>query len=561
MKDRALQIASPLIVLVVWEILVKVGILDVRFFAPPSEIAGRLAQLVNDGTMWRETAVTMRRVLVGFTLASVPAVLLGILMGINRPIRLFFTPLISAMYPVPKIALVPMIILIFGIGETAKYAVSVISVFFLVALNTVAGVTQVDQKYFDIARNSGARGWDLIWTVALPGALPSILTGLNLALGFALTVVVGTELLLPQGGLGALIWQSYQVYDVPTIFATLIVVAVLGWGTNELMGEVERQVIPWRAAGRPVRAAALVAPEPRLRHFIRVWWMATRPFSFTASVTPVALGAALAAWDGKFNLLIFGLVLVGSVAIHAGTNLINDYYDWRKGTDTAESLGPNRPLKEKLVTPRQVLIAGLLCFALGGGIGLYLVAARGGLFILVIGVLSVLAGYFYTAGPAAFAYIGLGEVIVFIFMGPIMVVGSYFMLAQEVPLRVVLLAMPIGMLVAAILHANNMRDHDMDRAKGKRTLSNILGRRGSKIEYVFLVGGAFVAMLALVLLRLAPVPILLTLLAAPQAWKLIKRGTGSEDPKVLNGLVRGSASLHGRFGWLMILGVVLAALG
>ncbi|HQY26923.1 MAG TPA: 1,4-dihydroxy-2-naphthoate octaprenyltransferase [Thermoflexales bacterium] len=561
MKDRALQIASPLIVLVVWEILVKVGILDVRFFAPPSEIAGRLAQLVNDGTMWRETAVTMRRVLVGFTLASVPAVLLGILMGINRPIRLFFTPLISAMYPVPKIALVPMIILIFGIGETAKYAVSVISVFFLVALNTVAGVTQVDQKYFDIARNSGARGWDLIWTVALPGALPSILTGLNLALGFALTVVVGTELLLPQGGLGALIWQSYQVYDVPTIFATLIVVAVLGWGTNELMGEVERQVIPWRAAGRPVRAAALVAPEPRLRHFIRVWWMATRPFSFTASVTPVALGAALAAWDGKFNLLIFGLVLVGSVAIHAGTNLINDYYDWRKGTDTAESLGPNRPLKEKLVTPRQVLIAGLLCFALGGGIGLYLVADRGGLFILVIGVLSVLAGYFYTAGPAAFAYIGLGEVIVFIFMGPIMVVGSYFMLAQEVPLRVVLLAMPIGMLVAAILHANNMRDHDMDRAKGKRTLSNILGRRGSKIEYVFLVGGAFVAMLALVLLRLAPVPILLTLLAAPQAWKLIKRGTGTDDPKILNGLVRGSASLHGRFGWLMILGVVLAALG
>lgn len=561
MKDRALQIASPLILLVVWEILVKVGILDVRFFAPPSEIAGRLAQLVNDGTMWRETAVTMRRVLVGFTLASIPAVLLGILMGINRPIRLFFTPLISAIYPVPKIALVPMIILIFGIGETAKYAVSVISVFFLVALNTVAGVTQVDQKYFDIARNSGARGWDLIWTVALPGALPSILTGLNLGLGFALTVVVGTELLIPQGGLGALIWQSYQIYDVPTIFATLIVVAVLGWGTNELMGELERQVIPWRAAERPVRAAAPAAPEPRLRHFIRVWWMATRPFSFTASVTPVALGAALAAWDGKFNLLIFGLVLVGSVAIHAGTNLINDYYDWRKGTDTAESLGPNRPLKEKLVTPRQVLIAGLLCFALGGGIGLYLVAARGGLFILVIGVLSVLAGYFYTAGPAAFAYIGLGEVIVFIFMGPIMVVGSYFMLAQDVPLRVVLLAVPVGMLVAAILHANNMRDHDMDRAQGKRTLSNILGRRGSKIEYVFLVGGGFVAMLALVLLRMAPVPVLLTLLAAPQAWKLIKRGTGTDDPKILNGLVRGSASLHGRFGWLMILGVVLAALG
>ncbi len=561
MKDRALQLLSPIIVLIVWEALVRAGILDARFFAPPTEIAGRLIELINNGVMWKETALTLRRVLLGFTLASVPAVLLGVAMGVNRPIRMFFTPLISALYPVPKIALVPMVILIFGIGETAKVAVGVISVFFLVALNTVAGVTQVDQKYFDIARNNGARGWDLIWTVALPGALPSILTGLNLALGFALTVIVGTELLIPQGGLGALIWQSYQIYDVPTIFATLIVVAVLGWGSNELMAELERQAIPWRAAEKPIRAAAPAAAEPRIRHFIRVWWMATRPFSFTASITPVVLGAALAAWDGKFNLVLFGLVLAGSVAIHAGTNLVNDYYDWRKGTDTAESLGPNRPLKEGFLTPRQILAGGLVCFVLGGGIGLYLVAARGGLFILVIGILSILAGYFYTAGPAAFAYIGLGEVIVFVFMGPIMVVGSYFMLAQDVPIRVVLLAVPIGLIVASILHANNMRDHDLDRAKGKRTLSNLLGRRGSKIEYAVLIGGGFVTLVLLVLFRMAPVPALLALLAAPQAWRLVRRGTSTEDPRLLNSLVRGSSSLHSRFGWLMIAGVVLAALG
>ena len=270
MKDRGLQLLSPVIVLIVWEALVRVGILDARFFAPPTEIAGRLIEPINNGVMWKETALTLRRVLVGFTLASVPAVLLGVAMGVNRPIRMFFTPLISALYPVPKIALVPMVILIFGIGETAKVAVGVISVFFLVALNTVAGVTQVDQKYFDIARNNGARGWDLIWTVALPGALPSILTGLNLALGFALTVIVGTELLIPQGGLGALIWQSYQIYDVPTIFATLIVVAVLGWGSNELMTELERQAIPWRAAERPIRAVSPAAGEPRSRRCIRV---------------------------------------------------------------------------------------------------------------------------------------------------------------------------------------------------------------------------------------------------------------------------------------------------
>lgn len=561
MKDRALQFLSPLIVLAVWEILVRAGILDARFFAPPSEIAGRLVQLLNNGTLWRETALTLRRVLAGFALAAVPAVLLGVAMGVSRPIRLFFTPLISAIYPVPKIALVPMVILILGIGENAKIAVGVISVFFLVALNTAAGVTQIDPKYFDIARNNGAKGWDLVWTVALPGALPSILTGLNLALGFALTVIVGTELLIPQGGLGALIWQSYQIYDVPTIFATLIVVALLGWGSNELMAELERQVIPWRAAERPAATLAAPAPEPRFRRFIRVWWMATRPFSFTASVTPVALGAALAAWDGKFDLLIFGLVLVGSVAIHAGANLFNDYFDWRKGTDTPESLGPNRPLKEGLVTPRQVLGAGLVCFALGGGIGLYLVAARGGMFILVIGILSLLAGFFYTAGPAAFAYIGLGEVIVFVFMGPVMVLGSYYMLAQDAPVRIVALSVPIGLLVAAILHANNMRDHDADLARRKRTLSNLLGRRASKVEYAALIGGGYLLLIGLVAAGLAPWLALLPLLVAPQAWRLIRLATTTQDPRRLNFLVRGSASLHGRFGWLMIVGLALAAIG
>lgn len=558
MKDRTLQLLSPLIVLVIWEALVRAGVLDARFFAPPSEIVGRLVQLLNNGVLLRETATTLRRVLVGFSLAAVPGVLLGVAMGVNRPLRLFFTPLISAIYPVPKIALVPMVVLLFGIGETAKYAVGVISVFFLVALNSVAGVTQLDQKYFDIARNNGARGWDLIWTVALPGALPSILTGLNLGLGFALTVIVGTELLLPQGGLGALIWQSYQIYDVPTIFATLVVVAALGWASNEAMAELERQLIPWRVAEKPVREAA---PEPRIRRFIRVWWMAARPFSFTASVTPVVLGAALAAWDGAFNLPIFGLVAIGSVAIHAGTNLINDYFDWRKGTDTPESLGPNRPLKEGLVTPRQVLLAGLLCFALGAVIGLWLVAARGGTFILVLGILSVLAGFFYTAGPAPFAYIGLGEVIVFLFMGPVMVLGSYYMLAQAAPLRIVALAGPLGALVAAILHANNMRDHDADRARNKRTLSNLLGRRASKAEYAVLVVGAYLGLVALVVLRLAPPPTLLALLTLPQAWKLVRLGVTQEAPRALNPLVRGSAQLHGRFGWLMIVGLALAALG
>jgi 1,4-dihydroxy-2-naphthoate octaprenyltransferase len=434
--------------------------------------------------------------------------------------------------------------------------VVIISVFFLVALNTLAGVLNVDARYFDIARNNGAGPWDLVWTVAIPAALPSILNGINLGLGFALTVIVGTEMLLPQGGLGALIWESSQLYNVAAIFATLIVVALLGWLFNTLMLEVERQLIPWRGE-QERRAQRKPEQEPRVRRFIRTWWLAVRPFSFTASVTPVVLGSVLAGYDGAWDWLLFAITLVASVAIHAGTNLINDYYDWKKGADTPESLGPNRALQQGMLTPTQVFWGGIFCFALGAALGLYLVAARG-LFILWLGIFSVLAGWFYTAGPFAFAYIGLGEVVVFLFMGPIMVLGSYFVLAQRAPLHVIWLAVPVGLLVAAILHANNMRDLEGDLAKGKRTLANILGRRASKIEYYLLVGGSYVLLVVLVIVGIAPRFTLLTLVTLPSAIELIRAAAAFETPPRLNKVLRGTAKLHERFGWAMILGVVAA---
>ncbi len=314
------------------------GVLDRRFFPAPSETLARLVELLQDGELVTATAITLRRMTVGFVLAAVPAVVIGLFMGASRTGRLVLSPLISALYPVPKIALVPMVVILFGLGETSKYVVVALSVFFLVVIHTMAGVLNVEERYFDIARNNGARGWDLIWTVAMPASLPNMLTGINLALGFALTVIVGTELLLPQGGLGALIWQSYNVYDIPTIFAGLIVVALLGWGFSTLMSEVERQLLPWRAQPT-TRAGRRLEDEPRLRRFVRVWWLAIRPFSLTASVTPVVFGCVLAAYDGAWNWLLFAITLVGSVAIHAGTNLINDYYDWQKGTDTQRIAG------------------------------------------------------------------------------------------------------------------------------------------------------------------------------------------------------------------------------
>ena len=556
MKKRLLYLISPLALLLIWEAAVITGALDRRFFPPPSEIFVRLWELLQDGTLITATVVTLRRMAVGFLLATVPGVLVGLLMGMNRTVRVLLSPLVAALYPVPKIALVPMVVILFGLGETSKYAIVVISVFFLVVINTMAGVMNVEERYFDVARNNGARSWDLVWTVALPAALPSILTGINLGLGFALTVIVGAELLLPQGGIGALIWQSYQIYDIATIFAGLIVVAVIGWALNTAMLELERQLLPWRVESATQRSRRL-EDEPALRRFVRMWWLAVRPFSFTASVTPVALGSALAAYDGAWNWTLFAVTLVGSVLIHAGTNLINDFYDWKKGADTPESLGPNRALQDCMLTVRQVFWGGVICFALVAGLGMYLVATRG-MFILYLGIFSVLAGWFYTAGPAAFAYTGLGEVVVFIFMGPVMVLGSYFVLTQTISPAVIWVSAPVGLLVAAILHANNMRDLEADRAKNKRTLANLWGREASRWEYYVLVGGSYLLLVALVALGMATPYVLLALLTLPSAIDLIRTASLHDAPIRLNKVLRGTAKLHGRFGWLMILGVIVA---
>lgn len=532
------------------------GVLDRRFFPAPSEVFERLYALIRNGELVTATVVTLRRMIVGFLLAAIPGVLVGLLMGINRTTRIILSPLISSLYPVPKIALVPMVVILMGIGENSKYAIVVISVFFMVAISTMAGVMNVEERYFDIARNNGARGWDLVWTVAFPAALPSILTGINLSIGFALTVIVGAELLLPQGGIGALIWQSYQLYDIATIFAGLIVVAVLGWLFNTLMLEIEQQLIPWRAASGS-RHARRLEDQPMLRRFIRTWWLAVRPFSFTASVTPVVLGGVLAAYNGAWNWWLFAISLLGAVLIHAGTNLINDYYDWKKGADTPESLGPNRALQEGMLTPRQVYWGAIVCFAIGSALGIYLVATRG-LFILYLGIFSVLAGWFYTAGPAAFAYTGLGEIVVFVFMGPVMVLGSYYVLTQDISRDVVWIAVPVGLLVAAILHANNMRDLEGDRVKNKRTLANILGRRASRWEYYILVGGSYLILILLVVFKVAPPYILLALLTLPSAIDLIRTAAIHDAPARLNKVLRGTATLHERFGWLMIIGMIVA---
>ncbi|MDQ6695758.1 MAG: 1,4-dihydroxy-2-naphthoate octaprenyltransferase [Chloroflexota bacterium] len=545
-RARLVSLVSPIILLVIWEAAVQFGWLNRIFLPPPSEVFVTLGGLVSSGQIFTDVGVSLTRIGLGFLLGAVPAIIVGLLMGVNGTVRAVVQPLAAAIYPIPKIALLPLVIVVLGIGEASKVATIAVSLFFLVVLNVAASVMQVDQQYFEVARSFGARPRDLFWTVALPGSLPGIMTSIKLAMGFALTLIVGVEFVGADQGIGWFIWQSYELYSIDKMLAGLVAIALVGWIITVGLDELELALVPWKKGAVRVK-------EARMRQRARTWWGAIRPWSYTAAIIPVALGGMIAAYDGVLNWWLLSLALIGSISIQLGTNLVNDYYDHKKGADGQHSLGTGGSLIRGDFSPRQIITGGLLAFLFGSLIGLYLVSVSGP-FIFWLGLFSVLVGFFYTAGPFALAYVGLGEVAVFIFMGPVMVIGSYYVQRHTVTLPVVLMSLPVGFLVAAILHANNLRDLESDRRIGKRTLATLLGRLGANREYYFLIGGTYLSMLLLVALRLAPWPVLISVATLPLAIRLIRIVASETEPAKLHPVLRQTARLHTQFGMLLVIG-------
>jgi len=290
---------------------------------------------------------------------------------------------------------------------------------------------------------------------------------------------------------------------------------------------------------------------------LAIWFRAVRPRSFTASVIPIALGSALALFDREFTWWLALVMLLATVATHAGSNLANDYYDHLKGVDTAETFGQTRLIQEGLLRPRQVIIAAGIAFAIATLLGL-IVVAQTGWPILLLALVSLAAAYFYTGGPLPLGYIALGEVTVFTFMGLVTVMGSYYVLTGEITWRSALVAAPIGFLTAAHLHANNLRDIPLDRVAGKMTLATLLGRRGGNWEYLFLLTAAYAAVLALAVVDPALWPVTITGAAIPVAYRLVRLAFSPAEGRDLNPLLRRTAGLHLRFGSLMLVGLLLA---
>jgi 1,4-dihydroxy-2-naphthoate octaprenyltransferase len=223
---------------------------------------------------------------------------------------------------------------------------------------------------------------------------------------------------------------------------------------------------------------------------LQTWKLAARPKTLPASVAPVLVGAALALHSGTVNWLAALACLLTALLLQIGANLANDYFDYFRGADAGERLGPLRVTQAGLVSPAQMRQAMVLVFGLALLPGAYLLAV-GGWPVLAIGLTSILAALAYTGGPLPFGYYGLGDGFAFLFFGPVAVCGTQFVLSGNVTALGLGASLPMGWLVTAILVVNNLRDMDSDRRVNKRTLATRLGETATRWEYALLLGGAF----------------------------------------------------------------------
>jgi 1,4-dihydroxy-2-naphthoate octaprenyltransferase len=295
------------------------------------------------------------------------------------------------------------------------------------------------------------------------------------------------------------------------------------------------------------------------------WYIAARPRSLTATYAPLLVGAAVALADRVFDLPRFLLALIGALLLQIGANLVNEYVDFTRGTDAQKTDGMGMALSKTNLTPEQVRLGAALAIAGGVLIGLYLMATSG-LLLLWIGLGGVLTVIFYTAGPKPLAYIGLGELAVFIFMGPLMTLGTYFAVSGGAQTTAALLTgLPIAFTVANILHANNMRDLESDKLASKRTLAVRFGMVRAKQEFAVLAYGAYVMTIILVVLGVLPWPTLLILATLPEAIRLVRDAYAANEPAVFHRIQGRAAQLHLRAGitlaggWLIYAFIVQAS--
>ena len=286
-------------------------------------------------------------------------------------------------------------------------------------------------------------------------------------------------------------------------------------------------------------------------------WEVVRPFSFTASLLPVSVGGAIALSQGRMHWPLFLAALFGGLGLHIGTNVINEIYDVRHGIDSITSPRMSMAILKGRISERDAFVVAWSGFLLALILGIYLTINRGWPIVL-LGLIGFIGGYFYTAPPFQYKYRALGLPLVFVLMGPLMVIGSYYAVTGAFDASLIVVSIPVGLLVTAILHGNEWRDVAEDTRHGFTTLSAQVGREAAHWVYVMLVLGAYVAVGLAVMVGALPKLALLTLLSLPlMAWILRDAERGAEGHlRAIAMIDLMTARLHGAFGILLLVGLV-----
>jgi 1,4-dihydroxy-2-naphthoate polyprenyltransferase len=297
---------------------------------------------------------------------------------------------------------------------------------------------------------------------------------------------------------------------------------------------------------------------------LKGWIQATRPRVFTASFVPMGLAAVIAFQDGKFVWWMFVLSLLGVMFLQTTANLVNEYMDFIRGSDDLKEAGQSMSLKQKLLTPQEIRNGAIFSTIAGSLIGLFLLS-QSGAWLWWIGIGGVLIAITYTAGPFPLAYNGLGEVAAGVFMGPMIVLGAYYVMNPDITVarawELVFISFPIMFTTAAILHANNIRDIEADRAANKRTLAVTFGRDIARKEYVGLLFACYLSQVILVIFGLMPPTTLITFITIPITLRLIRIFNTETTTEPLHQAQGNTAKLHGQIGLLIVLGWIIWLVG
>jgi NitT/TauT family transport system permease protein len=229
-----------------WELAVQFGVISPLYFPPPSFIFQKIGFLLGNGTLLDNTLITLARMLIGLVIGGSLGLILGLIMGWSESFREVVDPFVAAIHPLPKIAILPLIMVIFGIGNFSIMIVVAAGAFFPMLINTMSGVVQIHPIHFDVARNYKANSMKVFQRVILPGSAPSILAGLRLALNTTLLITVAVEMVSSLSGLGGMIWMAWTTMRIEEIYASLVVITLFGISINLLLMLLTAWLLPWQ---------------------------------------------------------------------------------------------------------------------------------------------------------------------------------------------------------------------------------------------------------------------------------------------------------------------------